>query len=153
MRVLKSTVLRVAVAVVLLCAVAIYAYPDVGGVVSFFVGSTVTPVSSLNPLPVTGSGTGGAVTVAPYNYTVLTPGQHNLVITSSTGLTAPTGATYCVVQAKVATVSYTLDGTTMPTASIGDTLTVGSTLPLSGGMIAAARFISAIGTLDSECFK
>lgn len=62
--ILKSTTLRVATAVVLLCAAAIYAYPDVGGVVSFFVGSTVTPVSSSNPLPVTvtSGGGGGSVT-------------------------------------------------------------------------------------------
>lgn len=63
--ILKSTALRAAIAVLLLCAAAIYAFPQtVGGVISFFVGSTVTPVSSSNPLPVTvtSGGGGGSVT-------------------------------------------------------------------------------------------
>lgn len=91
---------------------------------------------------------------APCSCAPLTPGQHNLAITSSTALTPPTGATYAVVQAKVATVSYTLDGTTAPTSSVGDTLAVGASLPLYGpAMIAAFRAISATGTLDVEYAK
>jgi hypothetical protein len=98
----------------------------------------------------------GIVTVVPYAFTPLSPGQHNVAITSSTGtgLSPPTGATYAVIQAKVATVSYTLDGTTVPTSAKGSTLAVGSSLALSGAAeIAAFLAISATGTLDVEYAK
>ena len=55
----------------------------------------------------------------PYGYTPLSPGQHNLAITSSTALTIPTGARYATVCASTAAVKYTTDGTTTPTSSVG----------------------------------
>lgn len=54
---MRVFVARITAALVLLCVATIWAFPDgSGGVVSFFVGGTVTSVSSANPLPVTSSG-------------------------------------------------------------------------------------------------
>jgi succinate dehydrogenase/fumarate reductase flavoprotein subunit len=102
-----------------------------------------------------GSGTIIAeVAAGQYPFTPLSPGQHNLALVSSTGLTAPTGATYAIVQAAGATVKYTTDGATTPTATVGMTLGVGSSIALSGAqVIANFRAISATGTLDVEFFK
>ena len=94
------------------------------------------------------------VVVAPYAYTPLTPGQHNLAIVTSTNLTIPTGATYATVCASTANVKYTTDGTTTPTSSIGMTLALNACVTLSGAtVIANLKSISATGTLDVEYFK
>lgn len=93
------------------------------------------------------------VAVPPFPYTPLTPGQHNLVVSTATGLTIPAGATYAIVQAAGASVKYTTDGTT-PTASVGMTLPSGAALALSGASVLANfRAISSAGTLDVEYFK
>ena len=93
------------------------------------------------------------VTQGPYPYIPKSPGQHNLAITSSTGLTVPAGATYATVQASGGTVKYTTDGTTTPTSSVGMTLSAGNSLALSGALVLANfRAISASGTLDVEYF-
>lgn len=96
----------------------------------------------------------GSVTIGPYAYTPLTPGQHNLAIVASTALTVPTGATYATIQAATAQVKYTTDGTTAPTSTVGMTLPAGSGVILSGATVLANfRAISATGTLDVEYFK
>ena len=128
-----------------------------GEVLHWLNGSNVaTPVSAANPMPVVIPSGGGAsvVTVAPYAYTPLTPGQHNLAIVASTALTVPTGSTYATVCASTANVKYTTDGTTTPTSTIGMTLSTGACVTLSGAtVIANFRAISATGTLDVEFFK
>ncbi len=94
------------------------------------------------------------VAPAPYPYTPLTPGQHNVAITGSTALTVPTTATYATICASTAVVKYTTDGTTTPTASVGQPLAVGGCVGLSGATVLANfRAISATGTLDVEYFK
>lgn len=89
----------------------------------------------------------------PYPTPMAGTAQHNLAITSSTGLTVPQGAVYATVQAATATVKYTTDGTT-PTSSVGMTLAVGAGLGIPGQtLMTSIRFISATGTLDVEFFK
>jgi len=90
----------------------------------------------------------------PYSYTPLSPGQHNLAPISSTALTVPTGARYATVCASSATVKYTTDGTTTPTASVGQPLAAGSCVSLSGATVLTNfRAISATGILDVEYFQ
>ncbi len=90
----------------------------------------------------------------PYGYTPLSPGQHNLALTSSTALTIPTGARYATVCASTATVRYTTDGTTTPTASVGMPLPAGACMALSGPTVLANfRAFSATGLLDTEFFQ
>jgi hypothetical protein len=89
----------------------------------------------------------------PYPTPLAGTAQHNLAITSSTGLTVPSGAVYATVQALTATVKYTTDGTT-PTSSVGMTLAAGNSLGVPGQtLMTGIRFISATGTLDIEYFK
>ena len=78
----------------------------------------------------------------PYDFTPLTPDQHNLAITSSTALTIPTGAFQAVVCAAGNSVKYTYDGTTTPTASVGMPLANGQCIQFSGATVLAnLRFI------------
>ena len=94
-----------------------------------------------------------AVMPRPFDFTPLSPGQHNVAITSATPLTAPTGARYATVCAKTASLEYTTDGTT-PTASLGMALAAGACVALSGpAVLANFRAISATGTLDAEFFQ
>ena len=105
---------------------------------------------------VQGNASGVPIPVTPgvYSYIPLTPGQHNLAIVGSTALTIPSTSTYATICASTATVKYTTDGTTAPTASIGQPLQVGSCVALSGATVLANfRAISATGTLDVEYFK
>jgi hypothetical protein len=98
----------------------------------------------------------GIVTVAPYAYTPLTPGQHGLSITTATALTVPTTATYATICASGAAVEYTTDGTTTPTSSVGQPLASGSCVALSGPTVLAnfkAIQKIATATLDVEYFK
>ena len=116
-----------------------------GAVMHWISGGVSVPVSSANPFP---------VTVAPYAYTPLTPGQHNLAITTATALTVPTGSTYATVCESTANAKYTTDGTTTPTLTVGMTLAAGACVTLSGGtVIANFRAISATGTLDIEFYR
>ena len=94
--------------------------------------------------------------VAPYPFTPLTPGQHNLAITTATALTVPTGATYATICASGANVNYTTDGTTTPTASVGQPLLLGQCEAFSGATVLAnfkAIQQSATATLNIEYFK
>ena len=60
-------------------------------------------------------------------------------------------ATVC---ASAATAKYTTDGATTPTASIGQPLSAGSCVSLSGSAVLANfRVVSAAGTLDIEYFQ
>ena len=94
------------------------------------------------------------VTVAPYSYTPLTPGQHNLAPTSATALTVPTGATMAAIVASTATVRYTTDGTTTPTSTIGMPLAAGAAVNITGATaLANFKAFSSSGTLDVEYFK
>jgi hypothetical protein len=98
--------------------------------------------------------TPGYVIAEPYEFTPLSPGQHNLALTSKTALTLPNGASYAVVCASVSTVKYTTDGTTALTAAIGQPLMPGSCVSLSGSLVLKNfRAFSATGTIDVEYFQ
>jgi hypothetical protein len=100
----------------------------------------------------------GTVDPLPHVYIpMVATGQHNLATAAAVALTVPNGANYAVVQVKVATVNYTTDGTT-PTTSLGMTLSVGSTLTLSGyPSILAFKAINASAasgaTIDVEYYQ
>ena len=103
-----------------------------------------------------GQSSGGVVSVSPYSYTPLSPGQHNLAITASTALTVPPTATYATICGSSVLIRYTTDGTTTPTASAGQPLQAGSCVALSGATVLAnfrAIQSAANGTLDVEYFK
>jgi hypothetical protein len=90
----------------------------------------------------------------PYAYTPMPPGQHNITPTSSTALTIPPGAVYATVCASGALVKYTTDGTTVPTASLGQPLVAGACVGLSGATVLSNfRAVSTTGTLDVEYFQ
>ena len=90
----------------------------------------------------------------PMPYAPLSPGQHNLALTSATALTAPTGARYATVCASGAAVKYTTDGTTTPTATVGMPLAPGACVALSGPQtLANFSAFSSSGTLDVEYFQ
>lgn len=130
--------------------------PSLSSVIQFLVGTAPTPVSSSNPLPVTG--TGGTVTVAPYAYTPLTPGQYTPVSDSAaTALTAPAGATYAAVCVEGANHRYTWDGTTTPTASIGTLWPQSAGCLYLSGALAIANFkvisVTAGGTFTASYAK
>lgn len=98
----------------------------------------------------------GVTTSGPYSYTPLTPGQHNLALTSSTALTVPTGSTYATICASGNAVKYTTDGTTTPTSGIGQPLAIGQCVSLSGPTVLAnfrAIQTASAATLDVEYFK
>jgi hypothetical protein len=92
--------------------------------------------------------------IVPYPYAPLSPGQHNLAITTAKGLTVPAGAAYATVCAHTASVNYTTDGVTTPTASVGMALAAGACVSLSGPKV-LANFLAILstGTLDAEFFQ
>ena len=88
-----------------------------------------------NALVVTGGTSGAGYAATPKGYQQLTS------ITSSTGLTVPSGATYCVVVVEANGVRYRDDGTA-PTASVGMPLAVGQSVSFYGTTeLAAVKFI------------
>lgn len=90
----------------------------------------------------------------PYPTPMIGTAQHNLAITSSTGLNVPQGAVYATVQAATANVKYSTDLNVTPTSSVGMTLGAGNSLGVPGQtLMKSIRFISATGTLDVEYFK
>ena len=90
----------------------------------------------------------------PFAYTPLPPGQHNISPASATALTVPAGARFATVCASAATAKYTTDGVTPPTASVGQPLSAGSCVSLSGpAVLANFRVVSSSGTLDVEYFQ
>jgi hypothetical protein len=90
----------------------------------------------------------------PFSYTPLAPGQHNLAPVSPTSLTPPVGARLATICASAAAVKYTTDGVTLPSASIGQPLSAGACVSLSGqAVIANFLAISGTGTLDVEYFR
>lgn len=94
------------------------------------------------------------VTVSPYPYVPLSPGQFAVAPTSSTALTIPTLATFAVICAETATIRYTTDGTTTPTATVGTPLTAGTCVGLTGPQVLSAfRAFSSSGTFDVEYYK
>lgn len=112
--------------------------------------NTCPPVSITTPMPV-------VQTPSATEPLMLTPGQHNVAITTSTALTIPTGATGANVCAKgTGSANFTLDGTTTPTATVGTALLAGLCVPLGGTMVANFLAINSSGstiTLDVEYFK
>lgn len=109
--------------------------------------TTCVPVSSVAPFPASDM---------PYNFTPLTPDQHNLAIVSSTALTIPIGSLQAVVCVSGNAVKYTYDGTTTPTALIGMPLANGQCIQFSGATVLAnLRFIqtAATATLDVSYTK
>lgn len=120
-------------------------------------GCNVTVTNATAPGQTTNA---SSLPVTQAYWTPLTPGQHGLPITSAVAAGSssiapiPANTTYATVCASGAQVKYTTDGTTIPTASIGMTLAVGSCVPLSGPtVIANFNAISATGQLDVEYFK
>ena len=102
--------------------------------------------------PAAAQAPGGVAT--PFGFTPLALGQHNLTPTSATPLSVPANALYAVVCAASASVRYTTDGATTPTASLGMTLAAGACVFLSGAKVLANfSAISASGTLDAEFFR
>jgi hypothetical protein len=96
------------------------------------------------------------VVIAPYAYTPLSPGQHNLSVASSTALTVPAGATYATVCVSTQAVNYTTDGTTTPTNGVGQPIAAGQCEAFSGpAVLANFRVIqkTATATLDVEYFR
>lgn len=90
----------------------------------------------------------------PYGYTPLGPGEHNVAPTSPTALAVPLSARYATVCASGASVKYTTDGMTAPSASIGQPLAAGACVSLSGAAVLANfRAFSQTGTLDVEYFQ
>lgn len=90
----------------------------------------------------------------PYSFVPLPPAQHDLAPTTSTALTIPAGARYATVCASNATIRYSTDGITIPTALHGQPLMSGSCLALSGPLLLANfRAASSTGTLDVEYFQ
>lgn len=95
-----------------------------------------------------------AVMAIPYTTGPLSPGQHNLTLTSSSALTIPTGARYANVCASGQAIKYTTDGTTTPTPLIGQPMAAGTCVTLSGPQVLQNfRAISPSGTLDVEYFR
>lgn len=109
--------------------------------------------SPTNPVPVV---PGSAAVWAPYQYTPVSPGQHNVTIASATPLTVPAGALFAEVCVTSKNANYTTDGTTMPTSSVGEPLTAGQCIWFSGRTI-LANFSTiqqaSAATLDVEYFK
>jgi hypothetical protein len=94
------------------------------------------------------------VVPVPYPFIPLSPGQHGIAPASPTGLTIPVGTRLANVCASTSVVRYTTDGTTIPTASIGQPLLAGSCIQISGSLVLSNfRAISAAGTLDIEYFQ
>lgn len=90
----------------------------------------------------------------PYQYAPLAPGQHNLGVSSATGLTLPAGSRFATICAAAATVKYTTDGVTAPTATVGQSLPAGACVSLSGAAVLINfRAVGAGGTLDVEYFQ
>lgn len=120
-----------------------------------------TAVATLSSLIVTAAaaqmipgGPSQAASTPPYSFTPVAPGQHNVALATAAGLSVPLGATYAVVQAKGASVEYTCDGMTTPTATVGTMLQSGSAVALQGPIVLANfRAYSAHGTIDVEYFK
>ena len=103
------------------------------------------PDSLVYPMP---------VQTVPYGFTPLSPGQHGIAPTSATTLTIPVGTIYATVCASTALVLYTTDGTTTPTGTVGQPLTAGTCVALSGAKVVSNfKAFSATGTLDVEYFK
>lgn len=111
--------------------------------------------SCANPIPVTGGGSGGGG--APYAFTPLSPGQHNVAVASSTALTIPATATYATICVSTGNVNYTTDGTTTPTGIFGQPILAGQCEPFSGPTVLANfRAIQQSGysaTISVEYFK
>lgn len=115
----------------------------------------VVPLGGCNAAGKCG-GTGSGGPGSPYAYTPLSPGQHNLAISTvgGTALTIPTGAAFASVCNSVAATKYTTDGTTTPTASIGQPFAPGACVWFTGGTVLSnSKFFSTTGTLDVEYFK
>jgi hypothetical protein len=92
--------------------------------------------------------------ILPYPYAPLPPGQHNVTLTSATPLTTPAGAVVAIVCAQTSNVTYTTDGVTTPSASVGMQLYAGSCVSLTGAAVLANfNAFSSSGTLDIEYFK
>ena len=104
-------------------------------------------VAMLSPLSAFAQGAVPTVSTKSGPFTPLCPEQHNLAITTATGLTLPTGISSarggsCVTQtvtpllavvcAKNGTVNYTLSGSDTPTTSVGSQLFSGSCISLIG---------------------
>lgn len=92
---------------------------------------------------------------APYPATpIANSAQHNLALTTTGGvaLTVPVSAKFAAVQVKVATASYTTDGTAA-SATVGTVIAVGAApMIMSAAQAQAALFFSTTGTLDVEYF-
>jgi len=90
----------------------------------------------------------------PRPYNPLGPGQYGTSASSAVSLTPPVGATYAVVCAVSASINYTTDGQTTPTASVGMPLPQNICVSLYGPRV-IANFL-AIGSgakISAEFFN
>lgn len=129
-------------------------------VVAFVLSCAVASAQNQNIPNGGGGSSGGGSTPGsgsqPYNYTPLTPDQHNLGIVTSTALTVPATALQAVVCAAGNNVNYTYDGTTAPTITVGMPLATGQCIQFSGATVLSnLRFIqkAATATLDVSYTK
>jgi len=107
------------------------------------------------------------VATIPFPYTPLCPGSHGVSLATAATLTLPTGIAaaracatkvvtprYAVACARTATVFYTTDGSTTPTATVSSTLAVGACIALVGASeISDFEAFSTTGTLDVEFWQ
>ncbi len=122
-------------------------------VIPLFVSLGVSGALAQTYRDVSGTTVPGVVPL-PYAYTPLPPGQHNLAPASVTALSVPAGARYATVCASTGQSRYTTDGVTTPTISVGQPLSAGSCVSLSGpAVIINFRVISQSGALDVEYFQ
>ena len=122
-----------------------------GTLVTYAALTICATAQAQQPSSVTGA---PPTTIIPYPYAPLPPGQHNVTPMSATGLTTPAGALVAIVCAQSANVTYTTDGVTTPSASVGMQLYAGSCVSLTGAAVLANfKAFSSSGTLDVEYFK
>jgi hypothetical protein len=94
------------------------------------------------------------VMAIPYTNGPISPGQHNLTLALPTPLTIPSGARYANICVSSAAIKYTTDGSTTPTASVGQPIAAGVCITLSGlEVLQNFRAISPTATLDVEYFR
>jgi hypothetical protein len=81
--------------------------------------------------------------------------QHGLSTNAAVGLTIPPtlNAVYATICARGSSVNYTTDGVTVPTATVGTPLGVGSCVGLPGPLLSTFSAFGTGATLDVEYFK
>lgn len=90
----------------------------------------------------------------PYALTPVGGNQYNVTVSGSTALTVPVGARYAIVCALTAAISYTTDGTTTPSATVGNQIQLNTCIALQGiAILNKFHALSATGKLQVEYFQ